>query len=105
MTGPNPFFGLSAWPGPRGGATIAEVDPRRLALSLYLDPLTVVFNSPSFPGGDRVMARIMRELSTSAGRLADELDLAASETEQARHAIREQADPSWFVGDDQPDGR
>lgn len=98
MTGPTPFFGLSCWPGAQAGASVVEVAPDRSALSVYLDPISLVLNAPPFPGGDRVMARFLRQVARSANALADQLDAKA---EVARHALQPESDPEWFG----PDGR
>lgn len=44
------------------------------ALVLYLDPVNMAIQLPSYPDGGRVLARFCRELSREAARLADELD-------------------------------
>ena len=77
MTGPSMFFGMSVWPGPRAGASIVEDAAGHPMLSLFVDPLTILLTIPPFPGGPRVLARMLRELSAQSGRLASELDEAA----------------------------
>jgi hypothetical protein len=93
MTGPVPFFGFSCWPGARSAASVVEVSPGRLGLSVHLDPIDWVLNIPPFPGGDRYMARFMRQMSRAAADLADQLEAMA---EPAKHAASGPADTSWF---------
>lgn len=97
MTGPNPFFGLSCWPGARAGVTAVEVVPGRVALSVYLDPMSLVLNVPPYPGGDRFMAGFMRDLARTADDMADQLDTpTANPVGESRHALRESGESGWF---------
>lgn len=102
MTGPNPFFGLSCWPGARAGVTAVEVVPGRVALSVYLDPISLVLNVPPYPGGERFMAGFMRDLARTADDMADQLDTAsAAPGGESRHALHETGESGWF----DPDGQ
>jgi hypothetical protein len=44
------------------------------ALVIYLDPVNVVIQLPSYPGGDVVLAKFCRELSREAAKLAAAVD-------------------------------
>uniref|UniRef100_UPI0031DBC8F8 hypothetical protein n=1 Tax=Saccharothrix mutabilis TaxID=33921 RepID=UPI0031DBC8F8 len=51
---------------------------------IYLDPVNLTVQIPPFPGGREVLARLCRELSREAWKVADRLESAGG-----RHALAE----------------
>lgn len=67
-------FNVSCSPGRDAAAGFVRVTPQLPALVLYLDPVNVAIQLPSFPGGDVVLAKFCRELAREAAKLAAEID-------------------------------
>lgn len=67
-------FNVTCTPGKDAGAWSVEVSMGAPALLLFLDPGNVVVQVPVDPGGKKVLARLCRELSREAAKLAVVLD-------------------------------
>ncbi|MFC4854100.1 hypothetical protein [Actinophytocola glycyrrhizae] len=67
-------FNVSCSPGKVAAAAFMRVTPQLPALVLYLDPVNLAIQLPSFPGGTLVLAKFCRELAREAAKLAAEID-------------------------------
>ena len=67
-------FGLTCWPGRAATASVYEISQGHPALSIYLDPISVLVTIPPTGHGHLEMARFCRQLTRSAGQLATALD-------------------------------
>jgi hypothetical protein len=88
-------FNVTCSPGRDAAAGFMRIAADLPALVLYLDPVNLAIQLPTFPGGDVVLAKFCRELSQEAAKLAAAIDPAG----EPRHALREGA--SDAVVDDQ----
>jgi hypothetical protein len=68
-------FTVTCWPRLGAFASARELpESDRLALVLYLDPVSLVLSVPPVPGGAAVMARFCRQLAQEASRVAADLE-------------------------------
>jgi hypothetical protein len=67
-------FNVTCSPGNDAAAAFMLVTPELPALVIYLDPVNMAIQLPSFPGGDRLLAKFCRELAREAAKLAAEID-------------------------------
>ncbi len=65
---------MTCSPGKDATAGMIRITPELPTLVLYLDPVNLAIQLPSFPGGAEVLARFCRELSREATRLAEALE-------------------------------
>jgi len=67
-------FNVSCTPGKNAAAAYMLVTEHLPSLVIYLDPVNVAIQLPSFPGGDVVLANFCRELAREAAKLAAAVD-------------------------------
>jgi len=67
-------FNVTCSPGQEAAAGMVHITEELPALVIYLDPVNVAIQLPTFAGGSEVLAKFCRELSREAGKLADHLD-------------------------------
>jgi hypothetical protein len=67
-------FNVTCSPGRDAAAGFTRVAEHLPALVVYLDPVNLAIQLPSFPGGDVVLADFCRELAREAAKLAAEID-------------------------------
>lgn len=67
-------FNVTCSPGRDAAAGFMRVTQHLPALVMYLDPVNLAIQLPSFPGGDVVLANSCRELAREAAKLAAEID-------------------------------
>jgi hypothetical protein len=67
-------FNVTCSPGRDAAAGFMLVTEHLPALVIYLDPVNVAIQLPSFPGGDVVLAKFCRELAREAAKLAAAVD-------------------------------
>jgi hypothetical protein len=67
-------FNVTCTPGKDAAAAFMRLTPHLPALVIYLDPVNMAIQLPTFPDGDRVLAKFCRELAREAAKLAAEID-------------------------------
>jgi len=67
-------FNVTCTPGRDAAAGFIQVTSELPALVLYLDPVNMAIQLPTFPDGVHVFAKFCRELSREAAKLADTID-------------------------------
>jgi hypothetical protein len=61
-------FNVTCTPG-KDAAAFMRLTPHLPALVIYLDPVNMAIQLPTFPDGDRVLAKFCRELAREAAKL------------------------------------
>ncbi len=67
-------FNVTCSPGREAAVGFMRVTEHLPALVMYLDPVNLAIQLPSFQGGDVVLAEFCRELAREAAKLAAEID-------------------------------
>ena len=67
-------FNVTCSPGRDAAVGFMRVTEHLPALVMYLDPVNLAIQLPSFQGGDVVLAEFCRELAREAAKLAAEID-------------------------------
>lgn len=67
-------FGVTCWPGRGASSSVYEVSQGHPALSIYLDPLSLLVTIPPTRHGPKQMAAFCRQLAGAAGQLAKTID-------------------------------
>jgi hypothetical protein len=67
-------FNVTCAPGRDAVAGFMRITSELPALVIYLDPVNLVIQLPSYPGGELVLAKFCRELSREAAKLAAAVD-------------------------------
>jgi hypothetical protein len=67
-------FNVTCTPGREAAAAFMRVTAELPALVIYLDPVNLAIQLPSFPDGPMVLAKFCRELAREAAKLAAELE-------------------------------
>jgi hypothetical protein len=88
-------FNVTCAPGKDAAAGYMRVTEHLPALVIYLDPVNMAIQLPTYPGGDLVLARFCRELAREAAKLAAAIDPTGENAQAPRHALEQDRAEEW----------